>query len=655
MPFPLPPPDIAPPPLVSPQPVEIDTLAGTPESDLLGTTVRPNGAVPPSPSPNHYPNPLRLTQADADTAVIREDPLEAISDRQEYDLLRRLFNAIGNVLIRFREAELTADVVQTDLDNQILVAEGNVVLQRGDQTLRGDRLEYNLVLDRGVVINAVGVVNARRGSQDLDFSQRVDPLDTLGLPGFAPGRPRSPQAIATADVERMRFQADRLEFDGQRWIATNLRVTNDPFTPPELEYRANNATITTTPKGDTVLLARGGRLVFDQRIALPVFVRRYVVGRPYEFLPIEPGYDEEDRGGLYFTRRFHLLNTNASRVVISPAIYLQRIISNDFSVGRSDSYGATVDISHDFSPRTRLGAYGLLTTLDASNWGDTSRALLQLDQDLGKNHWLSLRSIYRERIFNGSLREQELRSSFGGTLTSPVYPLGNTGATIDYLVGGQYVTANSDLITLPPRPSLGRIQGVVNFNWGMSIWEGDTLPPTRSEGLRYSPEPIQPFVQFYTGAAGIANLYTNGSTQPAIRSGLGFRGQVGHFSRNWFDYTSFDLGYSYTFNNQSSPFLFDRIVDFSVVNVGLMQQVYGPIRVGTQMQINVETGAIFNTDVFLDYHRRTYGLGVRYNLDRQIAAVMFRLSGFNWRGTPDPFSSPVLGTSEDGVIVPGTR
>jgi hypothetical protein len=32
-------------------------------------------------------------------------------------------------------------------------------------------------------------------------------------------------------INRVRFQAERLNFDGKVWNATNVRLTNDPFSP----------------------------------------------------------------------------------------------------------------------------------------------------------------------------------------------------------------------------------------------------------------------------------------------------------------------------------------------------------------------------------------------------------------------------------------
>ena len=141
-----------PPELPLHQPAQIEDLTGEADVTLLGPGVnatRHNGSnirfVVGSPLAWQKNTDIHLAQVQISIPTpsspppAREpensppEPLETFANRQEYDTLRQLFNAIGDVLIRFRAAELTADRVQTDLHENILVAEGNVVLTRGDQ------------------------------------------------------------------------------------------------------------------------------------------------------------------------------------------------------------------------------------------------------------------------------------------------------------------------------------------------------------------------------------------------------------------------------------------------------------------------------------------------------------------------------------------
>jgi hypothetical protein len=151
------------------------------------------------------------------------------------------------------------------------------------------------------------------------------------------------------------------------------------------------------------------------------------------------------------------------------------------------------------------------------------------------------------------------------------------------------------------------------------------------------------------GLTGVTSAYTNGDNQNLLIGTLRLEGELGHFSRPYLDYTAFNIGYSQGGQIGESPFLFDRVVDQQVISAGVLQQIYGPIRAGFQTSINVETGELFNTDIILDYSRRTYGLNFRYNLTLDIASVLFHLSDFNFVGNSGPLTSPEVGAVEAGV------
>lgn len=80
------------------------------------------------------------------------------------------------------------------------------------------------------------------------------------------------------------------------------------------------------------------------------------------------------------------------------------------------------------------------------------------------------------------------------------------------------------------------------------------MPATPNEGLRYTSKPVVPFVQMVLGLTGATSLYSNDEDQSYLRGSLGFTGQFGHFSRDFFDYTGFNLTYSQTGLSGQSPF-----------------------------------------------------------------------------------------------------
>ncbi|NEQ50472.1 MAG: DUF3769 domain-containing protein, partial [Leptolyngbya sp. SIO3F4] len=143
----------------------------------------------------------------------------------------------------------------------------------------------------------------------------------------------------------------------------------------------------------------------------------------------------------------------------------------------------------------------------------------------------------------------------------------------------------------------------------------------------------------------------SGDFQEVISGDIRLDGQLGRLSNNFFDYTRFNLGYSQDLiSSNNSPFLFDRNVDDSILTFGVLQQIIGPILLGFQTSINIETGEEINTEIIGEYSRRTYGLVVRYSPTQETGSIGFRLSDFNWLGSGSPFDDRGIRQVEGGVL-----
>ena len=79
------------------------------------------------------------------------DQVEVNADHLEYRETERKLVASGNVRLVMGERSLFADEASVDLDDQVLVATGHVILMEGLNRLEGDRIEYNYRTNLGVV------------------------------------------------------------------------------------------------------------------------------------------------------------------------------------------------------------------------------------------------------------------------------------------------------------------------------------------------------------------------------------------------------------------------------------------------------------------------------------------------------------------------
>lgn len=652
-------------PAPTPVPGQLITPPGTP-------TQPPSPQIPPSSSPPPSGGISGVGSV-----------IELTADRQEYDEQRKVFTAEGNVLMRFRGALLDADRVQVNLNDRFAVAEGNVALTRGNQVLRGQRLEYSFVQGAGNILNARGEIFLPQAGTDLAIGARGDsegvtiarpvsdrvtaaqPTQNVSSPGslgigigFGRDISRVPGGVPQGgQLRRLRFEADQIDFTPDGWVAKNIQITNDPFSPPELVLKAEQATLTrVSPLRDEVRTKRP-RLVFDQRLTVPVFVPLIALDRRQRSPALfRFGYDDEDRGGLFIERTFDILSADPLRITFTPQFFLQRALSNGGNPFKAENFGFKVGINADPGPFTSIRGKVSFTTLDVSDLENNVRASLRARQLVG-NHTVALEYSYRDRLFNGSLGFQTVQSSLGAVVLSPKILLGNSGIELTYQAGFQYVTADTDRLDLlqPDRTnnriSLGRFGATAQLARGFTLWQGKALPPTRAEGLRYSPVPLTPYINLGVSLRGVVNAYTSGDTQQNLIASIGLSGQFGHFSRDFFDYTAFSIGYAQFIGSGQSPFLFDRTVDTRILSIGITQQVYGPFRIGFQTSINLDSNNQFSTDYILEYSRRTYAIVLRYNPVLAIGAIGLRISDFNWTGGTDTFEGADITPVEGGVIL----
>jgi hypothetical protein len=645
-------------------------------------------SIPSGEAENGSDSPERKEQRTPAT-IERVNVVEVIADRQNYNEQQQVVTAEGNVVMRFGQALLTADRLQVNLNDRFAVAQGNVVLTRGEQVLRGDKFEYYLVQDRGSVFNARGEVYQTTLSRDISparlpedptisdraLSDRLtnnQPLTNITADSgvsVVVGSTRDqsivdrsvnvPTTATGGTVNRLRFEADRINFEADTWQATDFRLTNDPFSPPELEIRADRANFQQISPLVSELTTSNSRLVLDRRFSFPLLTNRLVFdNRPRRPGIVQFAYDGEERGGLYVERSFKLVNTSGFNWEVTPQYYLEKAIFEDGGIVEPSDFGLISLLNATFSPRTGLEARASLTSLDLGDLDNNLRAQVALRQqigDLARPYTLSLGYNYRERLFNGSLGFQTVQSSIGAVLTSPNIPLGDTGINLSYQGSVQNIDADTDQADLlePNRENnlvnLTRYQAAAFLSKGFPLWSGKPLPLTPDKGLRYTPAPVVPFLQLTAGISGVTSYYSNGDTQPSLQGTIGIQGQIGHFSRPFLDYTGFNVAYSQGIRGDQSPFLFDRFVDERTLSLGITQQIYGPIRIGFQTSVNLDSGETISTDYIIEYSRRTHNITLRYNPELEIGSIGLRISDFNWRGNPEPFDSTGVTPVVQGV------
>lgn len=272
-----------------------------------------------------------------------------------------------------------------------------------------------------------------------------------------------------------------------------MRLTNDPFSPPELEFRGSQVRLTPLNEEEDELCIDNPRVVFDQGLTIPILRRCYLLQRgrlpanAFNPLPTNIGYDNRDRDGLFIERELAAVPLGGLQLSISPQFYISRWLSSN-SDGLADlsNFGLVARLRGTIGDNTTIRGVLNLPGLDLSNFTERARASLRVQRPLG-THRLGLEYTYRDRLFNGSLGFQDVQTSAGFLIESPLMTLGNTRINLSYQASGQYVVANTDRRELlDPGQQIGltslmRFQGAVDLRRGFTLWQGNPnpAPPTK--------------------------------------------------------------------------------------------------------------------------------------------------------------------------------
>ncbi|PSR13506.1 DUF3769 domain-containing protein [filamentous cyanobacterium CCP3] len=654
--------------LESPQPEVPPTSSDPPGIELeLDSDTSPTAPLEasPAPPPNEQPET-------ANTIFLR-------ADQQVFEPIRQIVTASGDVLVQFGTGQLAADRLWANLANRYLRAEGNVLFNRNNQIIEGETATYSLLQGAGTITESRGELELSNLEDDfstlppspvagvpLDYRLQSQPtISQATSPGgiaLATGNPQMLLSGEQGTIERLRFEADQVSFDADGWYAEGVRLTNDPFSPPDLEFRANTARLTPINEFQEELFFENPRLVFNQGLSIPLFRNRFVLTQgqlPADALnplPAGIGIDGRDRDGLFVEAPIPIGGTGPFSVTVAPQFFVSRWLgSSNYNIADPANFGLAARVNGPLGPQTSASGSFNLSGFDLANLSDRLRASFRAQRLVG-THRLNLEYSYRDRLFNGSLGFQDVQNSLGLLLESPNIVLGNTGLNLNYQVSGQYVTANTDRPDLlsPGQPigltSLFRFQGTADLSRSFLLWQGQPLPATQTEGLRYSPRPVVPNLVLGLGVRGVGTYYSSDDLRESLEGRISLGGQVGRLQRNTFDYTQFNIGFSRNIlGGADSPFLFDRQVDQTVLSGGLIQQIYGPFLAGFQTAVNLDNGRIIDTNLIFEYRRRAYGLLFTYSPNQETGFLGFRISAFDWVGRTAPFDA-APGTPTDAVV-----
>ena len=159
--------------------------------------------------------------------------------------------------------------------------------------------------------------------------------------------------------------------------------------------------------------------------------------------------------------------------------------------------------------------------------------------------------------------------------------------------------------------------------------------------MLFSPILINPELVLRTNINTAFFKYEDGSDQGFLEISFGPEIRLGRLERNLFDYTKLFVMPGFKIKVGNSPFKFDNAIDLKTLNIGFMQQIYGPIMFDITSNLNIDNssenyGEYYDTKLGLLCHKRAYEFGIYYQPNNDAGGIYFRLNGFEFGNSVNP-------------------
>ena len=358
--------------------------------------------------------------------------------------------AKGNVIANTNSAVLKADQLEYNLKSSFLFIKGNIQFKIQDQFLLASEIRYEIKNNKGYILKAYGTINfntlksLKLDNQEIEkvnfykkerFISNVISNSSSEL-GFGNVNLKSVE-LDLNEIQKWRFESDKIEINKEKWFSSELLLTNDPFNKPQIIIKNKN--FQSINKGDEILIkTKWSSLVLDNKLKIPVGPRRITVGE-MESIRWGFGYDQKNKDGLYITRDADPINFMDKKIKLDlqNEFYFQRSLlgkTKSFTEKDKSIYSSKIEqntkLSDLFGINAKLSSkiFGFdlnsenqLNSLDFNKFNNIliskntlSKVIFEEEKkDFSKNTTLTFFKNYRENIWNGSLGEKKILSATG--------------------------------------------------------------------------------------------------------------------------------------------------------------------------------------------------------------------------------------------------
>ncbi|WP_320663321.1 DUF3769 domain-containing protein [Prochlorococcus sp. MIT 1223] len=605
--------------------------------------------------------------------------LNLYADRQ-YDLNEKVFVAEGNVKAILNGAILASDRIEYDRQKKILVATGNVVFKKGSQYFQASSLNYDFIREVGEVNDVYGLLSIESISNDINLIKsekalvlaedqiRVSPIKNIILKDgyiIKGGSIDSELGLSANSTDKdgvinnWRIQSPRIIIRKNGWSADKISFTNDPLNPTQARIEAQDVEAK-EDNNSTLISCSKSRLIIEEKFSIPLLKNRKL-GKS-EAVKWFIGLDYKEKDGLFLGRKISPLDIGKDfKLYFQPQFLLQRALK-----GKTNNYieNGAGPLSDKISTETNFAdLFGLNVALEGkkSNWDiNLSSEITTFDSQRFSNGYryngtlsrdlkiynidkvnTSFFTSYRDKVWNGSLGDSDIYFASGVQLNkhgefkfNQISHRYNMSLGSGHYEGEDYYE-NNKLI------ELWKTNIFASLDSSFPIYRNKKDEISGILKYRYSPNVIQPGLDFNTKISTSYSFYGNSTNQALINFDLGPEITFGTYTKSFLDYTRFSVMPGITIKDGSSPFRFDNNVDLRTISLELDQQIYGPLLFASKLEYNIDKrsnhyGKSIKSQVATIIQRRAYGFGLFYQPYQKAGGIMFRLNGFDFSETGEP-------------------
>jgi len=580
---------------------------------------------------------------------INSQELEIQSDQQYQE--NNILYAEGNVVVTFKGNSLKADSLIYNKLNEKFDAFGNIKLIIGKQIFVAERISYDFKSEKGKLLKVKGLIKTNNLVENINInsSDLTEISSTLK-------EIRKVKVLYTPDgVINWIFSTDELIIENNQWIAKKAFFTNDLLESDQIELILNNLKIT---PGEEELKIQSAIsfLVLEDKLPIPVWFGKRKLNTSSNYIEYEPkwfvGTDQLYKDGYFIGRRLNPINlTDDFSLKLEPQFLIERSIKgytksfikkDDSVTAKKSKQNTSLEdyFALDSELKGKVGNWDLsvqkkLYSFDFGKFQDALRLKLDLSKDVDflNSKWnKSFYGVYRDRVWNGSIGESEIYIGYGSKLEkSNSWNVDGTEKTEKISIGlgkfkGESLSTNN---------LVDNYKGSIYYSLDQKFPLIGTKSKDKSidKSFKYISEPVNQVVYLDTKLEGLYSFYENGNHQKYIGFGAGPEFTFGKFKKKYFDYTRIRLFPFYRLKSGDSVFKFDQVSDKFTLNLSLDQQLYGPILLKTDSTINLDSnsddyGDFIESKISLSWERRSYKLGLFYQPNNQSGGITFTLNGF---------------------------